>query len=332
MSESRKSNTKDKSHKKVISPEGQIKSFEEIEVSTKTVIAVTNLTIDLDRFFMYVPITDHSPLEKRRGRKKRIVILPPDRNLPLGSIVLAQKQREFRGSYLKGKTKKRTTYFLHSVTIIMSLTDEKFINLKVSGNGKLQITGCKEDSHFTQTVCILYECLKNIESMTGEKIYELRETPNQLRVIYNTVMQNMDFNIGFNICRDKLDNFINKKTKFTSVFESSISTGVNIKIKKEENNTNEILQIVYDIDTKQIEKSYVPYSVYCNLLEDKEKRKEEKKEKHHTFLVFASGSIIMSSRGNDMSRVFTELVKTLLNHKENFEDRTPEWIGIEEVH
>ena len=133
MSSVRAKVCKDKSHKKVVSPEGKIKSFEEIEVSTKTVIAVTNLSIDLDRFFTYVPITDYIPTPKRRGRKKRINVQPPVPTLPKGSVVLAQKQRQFRGSYTKSKSKK-STYFLHSVTIVMSLDNNKLINVKVSSS------------------------------------------------------------------------------------------------------------------------------------------------------------------------------------------------------
>jgi len=313
--------SKDKSHKKVVSPDGQIKSFDEIEVSTKTVIAVTNLTIDLDKFFTYVPITDHVPTPKRRGRKKRISVTPTIPTLPKGSVVLAQKQRQFRGSYTKGKSKK-STYFLHSVTIVMALENNKLINVKVSSNGKLQITGCKEDNHFIHTVTTLYHVLDRMQEMTGENLFHLRDNPNRLDVVFNTVMQNMDFNIGFDICRDKLDSFINRYTKFRSIYESAINTGVNIKIKSNPTDKNEILQIQYTPSTKKIEMENVPYSVYCNLLEGKERRKETKKEKHHTFLVFASGSIIMSSRGSDMGRVFQELVETLIKHKDRFEDKT----------
>ena len=53
-------------------------------------------------------------------------------------------------------------------------------------------------------------------------------------------------------------------------------------------------------------------------------KKEGNKEKHHTFLIFASGSIIMSSRGPDMKRVFNKLINTLIDNKHKFEDKTIE--------
>ena len=51
----------------------------------------------------------------------------------------------------------------------------------------------------------------------------------------------------------------------------------------------------------------------------KEKKKYSKKENHHTFLVFASGSIIMSSQGPDMKRAFYELINILLDNREEIE-------------
>ncbi len=44
--------------------------FDEIKVSTKTFIAMTNLTIDLKKLFEYLPITDYKVVPKKRGRKK----------------------------------------------------------------------------------------------------------------------------------------------------------------------------------------------------------------------------------------------------------------------
>lgn len=318
----KKNNEKDKSHKKVYTADGKLKSFNEIEISTKTVIAITNLKIDLDKFFQYLPITDHLPQEKRRGRKKRFTVDFPIHDLPYGSVILAQKKREFRGSYVKGKTKKSTTYFLHSVTIVLALENNKLINVKVSSNGKLQITGCKKEDHYVNTIIAIHELLRQIELYTNEKVYEIDGNANKVTAIFNTVMQNMDFNIGFHICRDKLDNFINKHTEFRSIYEGSISTGVNIKVPSTVSNDNELLCIEFNRDSMEIIKKQVAYQVYCDLLEEKEKRKESRKDKLHTFLVFASGSIIMSSRGPDMDLVYTKLVDKLITYQEHFKDYT----------
>lgn len=49
--------------------------FEDIQVSTKTFISMTNLTIDLRKLFDFLPVTDYIVIPKRRGRKKNVTIL-----------------------------------------------------------------------------------------------------------------------------------------------------------------------------------------------------------------------------------------------------------------
>ena len=64
----------------------------------------------------------------------------------------------------------------------------------------------------------LFKSMKRIEEMTGERCYRFNNSESTLRIVFNTVMQNMDFNIGFNISRERLDRFINTRTEFVSVF------------------------------------------------------------------------------------------------------------------
>ena len=310
--------------KKIVNDNGQVKTFEEVGVSTKTVIAISNLNIDLDKFFTYIPITEYHPIEKKRGRKKRQLVEPVVKILPVGSIVLVQRRREHRGALLKNKSKRSNTFFLHSVTAVICLENNKFINIKVSSNGKFQITGCKTEKHYVDTIFYLFKNMKRIEEMTGERCYRLINSDNTLRIVFNTVMKNMDFNIGFNISRERLNKFINTQPKFVGIFEGSISTGVNIKVQSEQINDTELTEIHYDLVDDSIRILKVPYTNYYNLLEEKERKKESNVNKHHTFLIFASGSIIMSSRGPDMKRVFNRLIEILLKNKEQFEDKTVE--------
>ncbi len=310
--------------KRILNEKGNVKSFEEIGISTKTVIAISNLIVDLDKFYNYVGITEFQPIEKKRGRKRRTVVEQSVKILPVGSIILVQRRKEHRGALLKNKTKRSKTFFLHSVTVVLALENNKFINIKVSANGKFQITGCKSEKHYIDSMIYLFKSMKRIEEMTGERCYRFNNSESTLRIVFNTVMQNMDFNIGFNISRERLDRFINTRTDFVSVFEGSISTGVNVKIQSEQINDNELTQLTIDTVDNSLDISNVPYLNYFNLLEEKEKKKEGNKEKRHTFLIFASGSIIMSSRGPDMKRVFNYLIQTLLENKQHFEDKTIE--------
>jgi TATA-box binding protein (TBP) (component of TFIID and TFIIIB) len=296
----------------------------EIDVSTKTIIAISNLKINLEKFFEYTPITPFKPIEKKRGRKKKIAVEQTVEIVPEGSVINVQKKNIFRGVLLK-KKKNTNTYFLHSVTMVLSIEKNKFINIKVSANGKFQITGCKNDDQCIKTLKYIYKHIKISEVITGHKIVDYINEQNKMVVLTNTVMQNMDYNIGFNISRDKLNTFINSYTDFCSIYEGSISTGVNIKIPSSNPYDEYINKLTYSYDANTCEEKeqleHVDYDQYKSLLEDKQKNKEHNKEKYHTFLVFASGSIIMSSRGPLMKMVFNNLINMLQEYKDHFEEK-----------
>lgn len=331
----------------------QSKNIDQIDVSTKTIIAQSNIGINLDTFFKYIPITTYNPIEKKRGRKKKSLVEQEPQLLEEGSIITLQKGNNHKGVILKKKRQGSKTFFLHSVSVVMSIEQNKFINIKVSSNGNFQITGCKNDDQCFKTISLLYKHIKNVELIIGENICVYKNNENYLEVVFDTVMQNMDFNIGFDISREKLNTFINNETNFTSIFEGSIGTGVNIKIESrypyEENLTK--MRIYYNSDDsnmnitfdKIINKDFIEnelmidpnydeneyeYTQYeleqiKKIKDNNEKSqqidskdKKNKKEKYHTFLVFASGSIIMSSRGPIMKEIFKELVELLLENKD----------------
>ena len=45
--------------------------FENIQVSTKTVIAKTNARYDIQKLFESLPVTEYTVVKKKRGRKKK---------------------------------------------------------------------------------------------------------------------------------------------------------------------------------------------------------------------------------------------------------------------
>jgi hypothetical protein len=163
-----------------------------------------------------------------------------------------------------------------------------------------------------------------VEKWTGETLFTLNSP---LEVVFNTVMQNMDFNVGFKINRQKLDKFIEKHTLHTSIYEGSLATGVNIKVKSNTAIEPIITKIYYD--GKDLEIGYCSYDEYKTILN---KKKETKKDKRHTFLVFSSGSVIMSSRGSGMKEIYDDIVDIFTNNRQHFEMTTDErepWIDLE---
>ena len=56
--------------------------FDSIKVSTKTFIVNTNMTLDIDKLFNFLPITDYTLVPKRRGRKKKDEPVDPNTGIP----------------------------------------------------------------------------------------------------------------------------------------------------------------------------------------------------------------------------------------------------------
>lgn len=298
-------------------------SFQNVPISTQTIISVSNLKFNLNLMYQYLPITEYIILKKKRGRKKKVEVINPNENIPPGSIISIQNKTNIRGSILKESKKDNKTYFLNSITIVMVLENGKLINSKISQNGKLQITGCKNMEQCVQMIKYLFKHIKEIEVQIGQSMFALKygskSTNSNPTFIFNVVMKNIDFKVKFNINREKLNQFVNEHTEFCSLFESSVNTGVNIKIKSNISYDTHLdsIEILPDLS---IQKSKVPFSNYTSYLDEKEKKKENKKEKYHTFLVFHSGSIIQSGSGPEMNDVYNKFINVLNKHRKEFEE------------
>ena len=329
-----------------------IPPFKEIPTSTMTIIAHTNLVINTDKFFKYIPITDFVVVKKKRGRKRKIATEDPNRFVPPGSVISLTKRRLVRGVILKAKKKKSKTFFRHSVSTVMVLQPGKNINVKVSNSGKFQMTGCKSINHAIEFIKHIYSLMIETEEWTGETLftyksddYEVEEdfTANYdneedelieseknlerskndgLSVIFQIAMRNIDFTTGYRIRRDKLDNFINRFTEFRSVFESSIgNSSVNIKLPAKKTIDNSLKRLRITSKGEVIEDT-IDSETFYQLLPDKDKKQIDKnsEDANHTFLAFASGSIIFSSCGDESQSVFYKFIKILIEQRHNIEE------------
>jgi TATA-box binding protein (TBP) (component of TFIID and TFIIIB) len=263
---------------------------------------MTNLTLDIRKLHQHLPITEYIVVPKRRGRKKKNAAADPNKDIPSGSIITVDFENKVRGVRLKKKkksaAKKGEDYFRNSVTVVMVM-GKKNINFKVSRNGKFQMTGCKTDEHAEN--CIKY-IWRYIKDSTG--IYEM--TGDTFTSMFIPAMRNIDFALGFEIDREKLDQYFNLETDYNSLLETSIGyTGVNIKIPFKKPITNLCLKrLVWDEDANDWDDDaeYVGFDEYLALLKPKDREKKLKKERYHTFLVFHSGKIIMSSLCKEFAR------------------------------
>ena len=325
---------------KLIFPE-----FDSIKVSTKTFIVTTNMTLDIDKLFNFLPITDYILIPKRRGRKKKNEPADPNKGIVSGSIITLEYQNKIRGVDLKKKkkknkdTKKRGNYFRNSVTVVM-IMEEKKINFKVSRNGKFQMTGCKFDDHAEECVKWFWKYIKDAKGIynfidnsnnnndsdtdgDSDDENEGKTESSSLKVIFIPAMRNIDFGLNFFVDREKLDEYFNMCTEYHSLLETSFGyTGVNIKIP--------IVKPIQELQLKQLEcvggkwlePVMVPYNDYLKMLPEKDVSKKLKKQRYNTFLVFHSGKVIMSGMEETfMKDVYYEFLSVIRDCYDIIEER-----------
>jgi len=278
-------------------------NFEDIEISTETIIAKTNWKVDIVQLYDHLPITFYKIIQKKRGRKSKDEKKEISEKLFDGQIISLKMGNLIKGVNLKEK-KNTKKFFRNSLTIVMYL-DDKFINFKVSKNGKFQFTGCKSTEQSINCMKFIYDYTKNTK-----KIIELKDKYTE--IIFITVMTNINFNIAFCVNREDLDYHINTETDYKSLLETSFSyTGVNIKIPLNNIDIIPIKKIIYK-DNVWLDE-FFNYSMYLQSLDEKERKKEKTKNRFNTFLVFQSGNVILSSPHKDCMKdvfhIFLNIIK-----------------------
>lgn len=294
----------------------EIKKFEEIPVSTKTFIVTTNINIDIQKLFNFLPITEYFIVQKKRGRKKKTVQPNPNQYIEDGSIITLDLANNIRGVLLKKKKKKgkSTDYFRNSITVVMIIENKK-INFKISRNGKFQMTGCKYNRHAEQCIKYMWNYIKE-----EYDIYNF-QTKEPFNALFIPAMRNIDFTLGFSVDREKLDEYFNTHTEYYSLLETSIGyTGVNIKIPVKIPITDlQIKKLTYDKTNWKDET--ICYREYLELLKPKDMIKKIEKERYNTFLVFHSGKVIMSSMCEEFAKdTYYEFIDIIKKNSKYFQE------------
>ena len=212
-----------------MTPNFNIVNFDELKATTKTFIVMTNIKFNLNSLFTALPITTYEVDLKKRGKKRIRNSEDLNNGIENGSIITLKFENKIRGIDMKQKlnnTKKKSKWFRNSFTVVM-IINNKQVNFKICKNGILQFTGCKYDNYVDECLKSLWKNLKNKEN---SDLFSFTRG-NFLECLIIPAMRNIDFNVGFNIDREKLSMYISKNTNFYSLLETSFGyTGVNIKI------------------------------------------------------------------------------------------------------
>lgn len=291
--------------------------FETMTASTKTIIGISNVEFCIENIFNFLNICEYEIIPKKRGRRKKNEVQKKEPTLEEGSIVTLKYQDNMKGVNLKrsSSSNHKKKYFRNALTVVMFIQG-KFINFKLSKNGKFQITGVKKTKNAIECIKYFWNLIKD-----GDNLFNMNKTEPTFIVKFLTVMTNIDFNVGFNINREHLDTYINKNTNFNSLLEMSFGyTGVNIKFPLKNNIDFYLPQIQYK-DNMWIEDTIL-YSQYINSLSISEQKKIQNKKRYNTFLVFHSGNVIMSGMIKlFMKQEYDNFRKIIIDSKSYIEEK-----------
>jgi len=324
------------------------------EYSTKTIIVFTNIIINIEKFFNFMPVYDLA-IECKNNRKKRLKDLWHIEDIvddiPNESIICMKWNNKTRGLVLKTASvvrnfnknkKKRDKYFLNSVTTNMIFKYKqksgeivnKLINIKITKTGRFQLTGCKDDDLAVRAVQFLL-LMKKSQEWTGEELFTLNDKIQNMKIensldevkengqnneknvymILQTVMKNRNVHVGMNINRESLDRIINDNyADYISIFDGTTS-GAGVNIKILVDENDEEDLILIGLTQDGKE-------ISRRVLEkDEFTQVKSKKSSYHTFLCFKSGSCIHSGKGKHMTATFNKFLELLQEHREEIEDK-----------
>lgn len=322
--------------------------FDDIPISTISFVIHTNLEIDINKVFAYIPLNPNKYIKSSKKNKKTTEMFSP------GSVFGITFGKNRRGSNYKEKKrinrirkeiitedeietpkakKKKYDYFLHTLQLSMIINNNKLIGIKIPRTGTFHVTGAKTQEQFYEIFELILETLKKCEKYSGEEIIYVKNDTQQkehindnskIHVRFRTIMTNISSNIGYKINRQEFNNYLNSTPNFFSEYRPDKSPSVKVKISVPQSTDDydyhpDLIETYYTIDGKHTEPKIIQYKNYFNELPIMMKQKE-RKEKFFSFLVFQSGKYILSAVGLWMKTAYEQFMNITSSNRELFEE------------
>jgi hypothetical protein len=300
--------------------------FELLKRSTKTCVVFSNIILDLDMLFHKLPFTEveASYTKKQKNIDKKKLRAPYGAIISLARLVKeadGTSVRKVRGLDLKSKKPAdhgaKLPHFRNDITIILSLEapilDIMCFGKKKKTCSKFKIVGFRDEAQAMEGMGLLWR----------EYIFPMKTawySVNKLskaHFLFRTDMENVGFNIGFPVDRDRLNKLMNDPEHGSvvrrSTYESTGNTMVNIKmfIQKPSDLMYDVLVLPFRGKPRLERWAENPYN----------DKRVDLSTKSQTCMCFGSGSAILSGRfPTDMARVYGFLIETILSNREYLED------------
>ncbi len=217
--------------------------------------------------------------------------------------------------YLPAEQKK-INHFLNQVTVVISIGKHPILNIMLFRDS-LKIAGCKSEEDAAEALLILWQDYLHPMGCWKPKPGVFVDEP---KFIFDIVMRNVDFQLGFYIDREALNRLMNDQAYadkiYMSQYETTGHTNVNIKMHSSRPKTLLYNRLVVPQDTNE--------SPYYDTVVTNDYRNTEKKAKNQyiTFIVFSSSEVILSGRYFEKMRdMYNFFVNTVLQHREMVEER-----------
>lgn len=240
--------------------------------------------------------------------------------------------------------RKKIDNFLNQTTLIMFLQEDHYVNIMLFKNS-FKIAGCKSNEDAVSAVTTLWS---RLPPSAWSLMSETRPF-----FVFEVVMRNVGFNLGFGINRTLLNVLMNESQFADKValsqFEPTGQTNVNIKMytakppnfkydclvypvgsssrsSTASSGKNSSLAAVHlspcpcDLLDKEQEDTTHPYLIKVDKLFFK--KAKDKPEKPMTFIVFSSSQTILSGKYDDnVKEKYQFFIETLLKNKERICER-----------
>ena len=205
--------------------------------------------------------------------------------------------------YIPSNTLRKIIPFLNQVTIVLSI-GSIFINIMIFKDS-CKIAGSKTFEDATETLMILWEdfiqpksvplLMGSIDALDNWKFRDDLDIQKDVHFLFEPVMINVDFSIGFPIDKSKLNKFMNRPQYKEKVFlcfcEKTSSTHVNIKMFANKPSQYQYYILCYD--------NAGISSPHFLVSSDKVYHRKKPKEKYTTLIVFSSSQVILTGRYPD---------------------------------
>lgn len=179
-------------------------------ISTITTTASIGVELNLDILYENLSISENAITFIEYGKKKQDTI-----------------HKGFSKKFLINRRKEKPAKrFDNQLTIVYRVSDQCSINMKLFKNGKVQMTGIKEESQGYNIVNTLITLIKNIYNNNNEVINDIDAMKN---MNYKICLINTDYRVGFEIKRDLLFKVMLENYNNITSYEPCIYPGVKIQ-------------------------------------------------------------------------------------------------------